>query len=145
MIIDQTDKPLYTSTKDETLTNDGEDLLMQAEPVEMEIIKPQLKTVTEPEKTVDTGNGIYSLKPSVPIKVLNDKKYYIDIEKLLKEYTDIEAEKIVADLTNNDLSDDILQNLILKGIVTDTQPVKAVKKNSLLNNITNFLYNLIYN
>ena len=145
MILSSEDKALYLSRKDEKLPVDGEPTILEGETIDIKTQVPELKTVTEPEKTVDTGNGIYTLKPSVPITTLKDKKLYVDIEKLLEHHTDDEAEKIVSDLTNDDLPDATLQKLIIDGIISDKQPTKETKKIGILDKITNFLYNLIYN
>lgn len=145
MIISPEDKALYLSTKDVPLTQTDTPTIMEVDPIVTEVKKPVLQEVSEPEKTVDTGNGIFALKPSVEIKTLDQKPLYVDVEKLLHTYDDNEAEKIVTDLTNKDLPDETLQKLILNGTITETQPVKTVKKETILDKITNFLYNLIYN
>ena len=145
MIEIQTDEqPLYSSTKDEPLTSTDKPTILTSEPIEMAVVIPELKTVTEPEKQVDFGNGLYALKPTIPVKTPDNKKLYIDLEKLLTKYNEAEAKEIISKVENNDIDDNTLQSLILDNIISDTQPTKEKKTKNIISSFVNFIYNLIY-
>lgn len=136
--------PLYSSTKDEPLTSTDKPTILTSEPIEMAVVIPELKTVTEPEKQVDFGNGLYALKPTIPVKAPNSKPLYIDIEKLLTNHSETEATEIISKVETGNLQDEKLQELILDGTLSDSQPVNVKQKKNIINSLVNFLYNLIY-
>ena len=138
------DDPLYSSNKDEPQLETGNDTVLLTDPVEFEVTKPQLKTITEPEKVLDTGNGIYALKPSIPADLGEEKQMYVDIEKLLQSFNENEAEKIIQQITDKELPKETETELRNKGIISDRQPVKAVpKKKKFFDILANIIYNLI--
>ena len=142
-LIDDT-TPLYSSTKDKPLTSTEATTLLTTEPIDLVIDRPMPAPLPEPEKQVDFGNGLYALKPSIPVKTINNNPLYIDVEKLLLKHDEIQTGEIISKVQNNTLTDAELQSLILDGTITDTQPIKVKEKKSIINNFVKFIYNLIY-
>lgn len=139
------DEPLYSSRKDEPLTSTDSTLYLTSEPLDMTVIRPELKTIPEPIKQVDFGNGVYALKPSIPITTDNNKPLYIDIEKLIRRVEPLEAEKLIRNIENKTIDDTTLQELIIDGTISESQPTKEKKKTGFINSVTNYIYNLIFN
>lgn len=145
MIIQGEDNiPLYSSTKDEPMTSTEATTLLTTEPIDIKVNRVLPAPVPEPEKQIDFGNGLYALKPTVPIKTVNNKPLYIDIEKLLKNVDEVKASEIISKVQDNTLDDQTLQTLILDGTISDEQPVKVKQKKTVINNFVNFIYNLIF-
>ena len=145
MIIQGEDNiPLYSSTKDEPMTSTEATTLLTTEPIDIKVNRVLPAPVPEPEKQIDFGNGLYALKPTVPIKTVNNKPLYIDIEKLLKNVDEVKASEIITKVQDNTLDDQTLQKLILDGTISDEQPVKVKQKKTVINNFVNFIYNLIF-
>ena len=138
------DRPLYSSTKDEPMTSTEATTLLTTEPIDIKVNRVLPAPIPEPTKQVDFGNGLYALKPTVPIKTVNNKPLYIDIEKLLKNTDEVKASEIITKVQDNTLDDQTLQTLILDGTISDTQPVKVKQKKTIINNFVTFIYNLIY-
>ena len=136
--------PLYSSTKDKPLTSTEATTLLTTEPIDLVIDRPMPAPLPEPEKQVDFGNGLYALKPSIPVKTINNNPLYIDVEKLLRKHDEIQTGEIISKVQNNTLTDAELQSLILDGTISDTQPIKVKEKKSIINNFVKFIYNLIY-
>lgn len=143
MIIED-DAPLYSSSKDEPLTSTDATLLLTVEPVDLKVNRVLPAPIPEPEKQVDFGNGLYALKPNIPVKTINNKPLFIDVEKLLRKNDEVKAGDIISKVQNNTLTDSELQGLILDGTISDEQPVKIRQKKNIVNNFVNFIYNLIY-
>lgn len=145
MIIQGEDNiPLYSSTKDEPLTNTEATTLLTTEPIDIKVNRVLPEPIPEPDKQVDFGNGLYALKPTIPVKTINNKPLYIDIEKLLKNTDEVKASEIISKVQDNTIDDHTLQTLILDGTISDEQPVKLKQKKNLVNKFVNFIYNLIY-
>lgn len=138
------DKPLYSSTKDEPLTSTEATTLLTTEPIDIKVNRVLPAPIPEPDRQVDFGNGLYALKPNIPVKTLNSKPLYIDIEKLLKNNDEIQASEIITKVQDNTIDDQTLQTLILDGTISDEQPIKAKQKKTVINNFVNFIYNLIF-
>lgn len=145
MIIQGEDNiPLYSSTKDEPLTNTEATTLLTTEPIDIKVNRVLPAPIPEPDKQVDFGNGLYALKPTIPVKTINNKPLYIDIEKLLKNTDEVKASEIISKVQDNTIDDHTLQTLILDGTISDEQPVKLKQKKNFVNKFVNFIYNLIY-
>lgn len=138
------DKPLYSSTKDEPLTSTEAVTLLTTEPIDIKVNRVLPAPIPEPEKQVDFGNGLYALKPTIPVKTINNKPLYIDIEKLLQTNDEIKASEIISKVQDNTIDDQTLQTLILDGTISDEQPVKIKEKKTIMNGFVNFIYNLIF-
>ncbi len=136
--------PLYSSTKDKPLTSTEATTLLTTEPIDLVIDRPMPAPLPEPEKQVDFGNGLYALKPSIPVKTINNNPLYIDVEKLIYNSDKDKATEIITKIQDNTLDDEILQKLIIDGTISDEQPVKLKQKKNLVNKFVNFIYNLIY-
>lgn len=136
--------PLYRSTKDVLLTSTSNPTELTVEPIEITAVKPELKVVSEPEKQVDFGNGIYALKPTIPVKTPENKPLYIDVEKLLTKYPEVQASEIISKVESGTIDDNTLQTLILDNTISETQPVKAKEQKGIINSFVKFIYNLIY-
>lgn len=145
MIIQGEDNiPLYSSTKDEPLTNTEATTLLTTEPIDIKVNRVLPAPIPEPTKQVDFGNGLYALKPNIPITTIRNKPLYIDVEKLIYNSDKDKATEIITKIQDNTLDDEILQKLILDGTISDEQPVKLKQKKNLVNKFVNFIYNLIY-
>lgn len=142
--IEKDDMPLYSSTKDEPLTSTEATTLLTTEPIDITVNRVLPVAIPEPDKQVDFGNGLYALKPNIPVKTLNSKPLFIDVEKLLKNNDEVKAGEIISKVQDNTLDDQTLQTLILDGTISDEQPVKVKEKKTIINNFVNFIYNLIY-
>lgn len=136
--------PLYSSTKDEPLTSTEATTLLTTEPIDISVNRPMPAPLPEPDKQVDFGNGLYALKPTIPVKTINNKPLYIDIEKLLKNTDEVKASEIITKVQDNTIDDQTLQTLILDGTISDEQPIKVKQKKTVINNFVNFIYNLIF-
>lgn len=145
MIIQGEDNmPLYSSTKDEPLTSTEATTLLTTEPIDIKINRVLPAPIPEPDKQADFGNGLYALKPTIPVKTINNKPLYIDIEKLLKNTDEVKASEIISKVQDNTIDDQTLQTLILNGTISDEQPIKLKQKKNFVNKFVNFIYNLIY-
>lgn len=145
MIIQGEDNmPLYSSTKDEPLTSTEATTLLTTEPIDIKVNRVLPAPIPEPTKQVDFGNGLYTLKPNIPITTIRNKPLYIDVEKLIYNSDKDKATEIITKIQDNTLDDEILQKLIIDGTISDEQPVKLKQKKNLVNKFVNFIYNLIY-
>ena len=144
MIEIQDDAPLYASRKDEPLTSTEATTLLTTEPIDIKVNRVLPTPIPEPDKQVDFGNGLYTLKPTIPVKTINNKPLYIDIEKLLKNTDEVKASEIISKVQYNTIDDHTLQTLILDSTISDEQPVKLKQKKNIVNKFVNFIYNLIY-
>ena len=145
MIIQGEDNmPLYSSTKDEPLTNTEATTLLTTEPIDIKVNRVLPAPIPEPEKQVDFGNGLYALKPNISIKTVRNKPLYIDVEKLIKNTDEVKTGEIISKVQDNTLDDTTLQKLILDGTISGEQPIKLKQKKNLVNKFVNFIYNLIY-
>lgn len=145
MIIQGEDNiPLYSSTKDEPLTSTEATTLLTTEPIDIKVNRVLPAPIPEPTKQVDFGNGLYALKPNIPITITRNKPLYIDVEKLIYNSDKDKATEIITKIQDNTLDDEILQKLILDGTISDEQPIKLKQKKNFVNKFVNFIYNLIY-
>lgn len=145
MIIQGEDNiPLYSSTKDEPLTSTEATTLLTTEPIDIKVNRVLPAPIPEPTKQVDFGNGLYALKPNIPVITIRNKPLYIDVEKLIYNSDKDKATEIITKIQDNTLDDEILQKLIIDGTISDEQPVKLKQKKNIVNKFVNFIYNLIY-
>jgi len=138
------EEPLYSSTKDVPLRSTDATILLTTEPIDLKVNRVLPAPIPEPQKQVDFGNGIYALKPSVPVKTLSSAPLFIDIEKLIKNTDEVKASEIISKVQDNTIDDKTLQTLILDGTISDEQPIKIKQKKTIVNKFVNFIYNLIY-
>lgn len=145
----QSDDPLYSSTKDEPIEAVTSVELSEPENIDYTVKKPVTPTVLNPVTEVkDFGDGMYTLKPEQPAKILTEPKpIYIDREKLLDLYPAETAAQILSDIENkNDLSPEITETLIKENIIStgEAESKPKSKRKTIIDNLTQFIYNLIY-